>query len=110
MSKFKKGKSGNPNGRPKGVTNKSTEAAKMVLTEFVGKNMDEMQTLFDQVKAEDPKKAFDVLFSSLEYVLPKLARTENYNENRLTDEEGQDLLSKEDLEILKTLGLMKESK
>lgn len=63
-------------GRPKGSTNKSTEMAKRILTEFIGKNMNDMEDLFEQLKAEDPKKAFDVLYSGLEYVLPKLARTE----------------------------------
>ena len=72
----KNGVSNNPVGRPKGVGNRSTERAKRVLAEFVGKNLDTMQELFEEIKRENPKQAFDVLFSSLEYMIPKLARVE----------------------------------
>lgn len=106
---LKKGQTNNPNGRPKGSTNKSTEAAKQIVVDFVGKNVEEMQELFDIIKKDDPKKAFDILYAGLEYVIPKLARTENYNESRLTDKDGNDLL-KEDLEILRNFGLIQESK
>lgn len=71
-----KGKTNNPNGRPKGVPNKSTEAIKMVMAEFVGKNMDDMQGLFNEIRANNPQKAFDILLAAAEYVVPKLARTE----------------------------------
>lgn len=63
-------------GRKRGTPNKSTETAKQVLVKFVGNNMDTMQEMFEEIKAEDPKKAFDVLMGALEYVLPKLSRVE----------------------------------
>lgn len=63
-------------GRKKGVGNKSTETAKRILADFVGNNMDTMQEMFETIKADDPKKAFDVLMGALEYVLPKLSRVE----------------------------------
>lgn len=82
----KKGTTNNPNGRPKGTHNKSTERAKRIMMEFVGKNMDTMQEMYEVIKAEDPKRAFDVLFTATEYCIPKLARTEQ----RFVDEEGKD--------------------
>jgi hypothetical protein len=63
-------------GRRKGTPNKSTEAAKLVLTHFVARNMEDMQTLYEEIRKEKPEKAFDVLFSALEYCLPKLSRVE----------------------------------
>ena len=63
-------------GRKKGTPNRSTEASKLLLTDFVGKNMHDMQALYEQIREEKPEKAFDVLFSALEYCLPKLSRVE----------------------------------
>ncbi len=63
-------------GRPKGARNKSTERAKLLLVDFVGHNMEEMQQLFDEVREDNPKDAFNMIFGALEYCLPKLSRAE----------------------------------
>ena len=66
--------------------------------------MDDMQLLFEQIKADDPKKAFDVLMGALEYVLPKLARVEGKIENTYAVKEGREL-HEEDRKTLEALGI-----
>lgn len=63
-------------GRPKGAISKASAESKAFMAEFVAGNMADMQVMFDQIKADDPKKAFDILLGSLEYVVPKLSRAE----------------------------------
>lgn len=66
--------------RTKGSLNKSTEKTKVVLAKFLERNTDEMQKLFEEMKAKDPKAAFDALFKGIEYILPKLARVDGKQE------------------------------
>lgn len=70
-----KGVSGNPNGRPKNVPNKSTEAMRNVLADFFHRNAGELDALFHQIKDESPKEAFKAVMETAEYVMPKLQRT-----------------------------------
>ena len=79
-----KGVSGNPNGRPKNVPNKSTEAMRNVLADFFHRNAGELDALFHQIKAESPKEAFKAVMETAEFVMPKLARVESKNETNLT--------------------------
>lgn len=62
--------------RPKGSVNKSTEKTRIVLATFLERNIDGMQDLYEEIKKDDPKAAFDTLFKGIEYILPKLARVE----------------------------------
>lgn len=94
--KFPKG--GGPQrgaGRPAGVPNKSTTAAREAVARFIDANAERFQELLDSIAAGVPKvdgkgnpipgeylvppspaKAFESLQSLLEYHIPKLARTE----------------------------------
>ena len=73
---FKKGKKGGP-GRPKGMPNKSTAAAREAISRFVDGNAERLQGWLDEIHAEKgAEAAFGCFTSLLEYHVPKLARTE----------------------------------
>lgn len=73
----RKGNVTNPLGRPKGVPNKATEAMRNALAEFFHRNASELDSLFQQIKADSPREAFKAVMETAEYVLPKLARQEH---------------------------------
>ena len=72
-----------PNGRPKGVPNKSTTNARQAIAAFVENNAERLNRLLDKIEAENPAKAFDCIMSVVEYHIPKLSRAEvqNLDEN-----------------------------
>ena len=73
---FKKGQKGGP-GRPKGLPNKSTQAAREAIAAFVDGNADRLQGWLDEIAAEKgAQAAFDCFAALLEYHVPKLARQE----------------------------------
>ena len=72
-----KGKTGKPNGRPKGVANKATTQAREAIAMFVEGNVDRLNGWLEQIAADSPKDAFDRFMSVVEYHIPKLARVDN---------------------------------
>jgi hypothetical protein len=74
---FKKGDKRPGAGRPKGLPNKTTVAAREAIARFVDGNADRLQGWLDEI-AEDqgPAAAFKCFADLLEYHVPKLARTE----------------------------------
>ncbi len=62
--------------RPKGSPNKATAAAREAIALFVDGNAHRLQEWLDQIALDDPKKAFELFQSVVEYHVPKLARTE----------------------------------
>lgn len=74
---FKKGRKPGP-GRPKGLPNKSTAAAREAISRFVDGNADRLQGWLDEIHAEKGAEAAFRCFSDLlEYHVPKLARHEH---------------------------------
>ena len=83
---FKKGQKGGP-GRPKGLPNKSTQAAREAIARFVDGNADRLQGWLEEIAQEKGAEAAFRCFTDLvEYHVPKLARTE------LTGQDGQPLV------------------
>lgn len=66
--KFEKGKSGNPNGRPKGSHNKVKASLVERITGLIENNFDKLQEDFDSLEPMDRIRAISGL---LNYVLPK---------------------------------------
>ncbi len=62
-------------GRPKGTSNKATDAARHAIALFVDENAHRLQEWLDKIAEKDPQKAFDSFQSVIEYHIPKLART-----------------------------------
>jgi hypothetical protein len=64
-------------GRPKGMPNKSTQAAREAIAAFVDGNADRLQGWLDEIAAEKrAQAAYDAFSTLLEYHVPKLARQE----------------------------------
>jgi hypothetical protein len=61
-------------GRKHGSKNQSGELLRASINAFLERNIDTVDTWFQQV--DDPYKKLDMLFRVAEYALPKLARQE----------------------------------
>ena len=71
-------------GRPKGTPNKSTTIVREAIANLLERNAGNMDMWLNQVAAEDPYKALDLMNKLSEYHIPKLARTE------VTGRDGED--------------------
>jgi len=68
---FKKGKSGNPNGRPVGAIDKDKRKIREIIDTVLDDNADRFQEELDKLKGP---KFLDFYIKLLEYVVPKLQR------------------------------------
>lgn len=68
---FAKGESGNKNGRPKGVPNKTTQQIKEMIVGLVGNQMEKWPAVIDKMMKDDPVEAMKITGRLIDYVLPK---------------------------------------
>lgn len=108
--KYKKGVSGNPNGRPKGALNKSTNQVRDILTKAHANNFD---LIMQQINEMTLKERLQFNRDILPYIAPKLSNIAIKEDAMTYDEMVQDLQIRESLKTLSTdelLKLLKEEK
>ncbi len=66
----------NKGGRPLGAVNRSTEQMKLTIARAVNNTLDTITKDLEEIKKNDPEKAIDLALKLMEYVMPKLSRTE----------------------------------
>ena len=85
-----KGRTNNPNGRPKGIPNKVNQDLKSRLAQIVE---DGIETLESDLGSLTPKDRVNAYLKLLEYLLPK-QRESKIDIGSLSDEEVETLLNK----------------
>lgn len=73
---FKKGKSGNVKGKPKGSISKVTKDQRERAALIIDNNIEKMQGWIDKVAAENPERAYKMVLDMFEFSLPKLKAIE----------------------------------
>ena len=66
----------NKAGRPPGALNRSTEQMKLTLARAANKTLDTISEDLERVRKDNPEKAIQLALQLMEYVMPKLSRTE----------------------------------
>lgn len=66
----------NRSGRPVGALNRSTEQMKLTLARAANKTLDTISEDLEKIRKENPEKAIELSLKLMEYVMPKLSRTE----------------------------------
>ena len=66
---FKKGKSGNPAGRPNGAGNKTASDLKTWITQLIESNKEQFET---DLKTVDPEKRLLLMEKLMNFIIPKM--------------------------------------
>lgn len=75
MAKFEPGNKV-AKGRPPGALNRSTEQMKLTLARAANNTLNNIAEDLEKIRKKDPERAIELSLKMMEYVLPKLARTE----------------------------------
>ena len=85
-----KGKTGNPNGRPKGSPNKTTQSVREWLTKLIDDNREQMQK---DLASLEPKERLQMLEKFMQYTVPKMQSVEaKIDLDRLTSDQLDQLI------------------
>lgn len=69
----RKGNTNNPNGRPKGIPNKTTQEMRSLIQVFVEKNIEGLQQEYDKLESSEK---FRVLERFMQYIVPRCSAVE----------------------------------
>ena len=75
MAKFEPGNKVEK-GRPPGALNRSTEQMKLTLARAANNTLNTIAEDLEKIRKKDPERAIELSLKMMEYVLPKLGRTE----------------------------------
>jgi hypothetical protein len=82
---YKKGESGNPQGRPKGAPNKATKDLRKAISDFLEGRFDEVVKTWEGLSGREKVAFYRDL---LQYAVPKLQSTELKTDfDKMTDEQ-----------------------
>lgn len=73
---IKKGEVRNPRGRGKGTPNKTTKEIREAVKQLVENTLPDLKKWLYKVAEDDPYKALQIVERYMDYVVPKLQRTE----------------------------------
>ena len=63
-------------GRPVGALNRSTEQMKLNLARATNNTLNYLSEDLEKIRKKDPEKAIELALKIMEYMIPKLSRTE----------------------------------
>lgn len=63
-------------GRPVGALNRSTEQMKLNLARATNNTLNHLSEDLEKIRKKDPEKAIELALKIMEYMIPKLSRTE----------------------------------
>ena len=66
----------NKTGRPAGALNRSTEQMKLTLARAANNTLNNIAEDLEKIRKKDPERAIELSLKMMEYVIPKLGRTE----------------------------------
>ena len=66
----------NRGGRPVGALNRSTEQMKLNLARATNNTLNYLSEDLEKIRKKDPERAIELSLKMMEYVIPKLGRTE----------------------------------
>lgn len=81
---FKKGQSGNPQGKPKGLISKATANRREFIKNLLDNEQDNIIDALQKTRTRFPNLYLNIISDFMEFDTPKLSRTEIKHEGEIT--------------------------